>query len=105
MAYAIIQVGGKQFNVCEGDIVKVPLLSEEAGAAVEFDVLAYGDADKVEVGTPLVDGTRAKATIIEHGRGPKVIVFKKKRRIQYKKKHGHRQDYTAVRIDSISAAN
>jgi large subunit ribosomal protein L21 len=103
VAYAIIQAGGKQFRVTEGQVVRVPSIAAKVGAAVEFNVLVEGDGDRVEVGSPTVDGSRASATVVEHGRGPKIIVFKKKRRKQYKKTHGHRQDFTAVRIESIGA--
>ncbi len=103
MAYAIIQSGGKQFRVQEGEIVQVPSLVAEVGSAVEFDVLVSGDGDSVNIGAPVVDGLRVSGTVVEHGRGPKIIVFKKKRRKQYKKTHGHRQNYTAVKIDSLGS--
>ena len=103
MAYAIIQAGGKQFRVSEGEVVRIPLLTAEVGQTVELDVLAQSDGDRVDIGAPILDGLRATATVVEHGRGEKIIVFKKKRRKQYKKKHGHRQDYTAVRIESFGA--
>lgn len=103
MAYAIIQAGGKQFRVTEGQVVRVPSLAAKVGSSVEFDVLVSGNGDSVDVGAPLVDGSRVTGVVVEHGRGPKIIVFKKKRRKQYKKTHGHRQDFTAVRIESIGA--
>ncbi len=101
MSYAIIRTGGKQFRVEEGATVRVPALAEEAGASVEFEVLAVGGEDAPRVGAPLVAGARVAGTVVDHGRGDKVIVFKKKRRKQYKRKQGHRQGYTTVRIDSI----
>ena len=100
MSYAIIRSGGKQFRVVEGETVRVPSLGEAAGAGVEFDVLVVG-GDETKVGSPIVDGARVAGTIVEHGRGDKIIVFKKKRRKQYKRTQGHRQNYTAVKIDSI----
>jgi large subunit ribosomal protein L21 len=103
VAYAIIQAGGKQFRVTEGEVVRVPVITAEIGSSVEFDVLVSGDGDQINVGAPVLDGPRVTATVLEHGRGTKIIVFKKKRRKQYKKTHGHRQDFTAVRIDSIGA--
>jgi large subunit ribosomal protein L21 len=103
VAYAIIQTGGKQFRVTEGEVIRVPSLTADVGQTVELDVLAHGDGDRVDIGAPILDGLRVTATVVEHGRGPKIIVFKKKRRKQYKKKHGHRQDYTAVRIESFGA--
>lgn len=105
MAYAIIQAGGKQFRVSEGEVVRVPSINAEAGAKVNFDVLLNAGGEGAEVGAPFVDGIQVSATVIEHGREPKVIVFKKKRRKQYKKTHGHRQNFTAVRIDSIGAGS
>ena len=103
MAYAIIQSGGKQFRVQEGEVVQVPSLVAEVGSSVDFDVLVSGDGDTVNIGAPVVDGLRVSGTVVEHGRGPKIIVFKKKRRKQYKKTHGHRQNYTAVKIDSLGS--
>jgi large subunit ribosomal protein L21 len=101
VAYAVIKAGGKQFRVAEGEIIEVPSLSAEVGSRVEFDLLLKSDGETTTVGSPKIEGAKAEGTVIEHGRGTKVIVFKKKRRKQYKKKHGHRQDFTAVRIDSI----
>ena len=101
MAYAIIQTGGKQFRVSEGEVVRVPTLTAEVGDAVEFDTLATGDGDTIKIGTPVLDGVRVSGTVVEHGRGKKIIVFKMKRRKQYKKTHGHRQNFTAVKIESL----
>ncbi|HKS28501.1 MAG TPA: 50S ribosomal protein L21 [Pyrinomonadaceae bacterium] len=100
MAYAIIKSGGKQFRVEEGQQVRVPLMDKEVGSSVELDVLLMG-GDESKVGTPTVDGARVAATVIDHGRDTKIIVFKKKRRKQYKRTKGHRQDYTTLKIDSI----
>ena len=101
MAYAIIQSGGKQFRVSAGDIVHVPSLEAKVGDSVEFEALVTGDGDNVQLGAPLLDGVKIGGTVVEHGRGKKIIVFKKKRRKQYKKTHGHRHNYTAVKIDSL----
>ena len=101
MSYAIIRSGGKQFRVAEGETVRVPSLNEEAGKSVEFDVLVVGGDNETRVGAPTVDGARVAGTIVEHGRGDKIIVFKKKRRKQYKRTQGHRQNYTAVKIETI----
>ena len=100
MAYAIIQAGGKQFRVTEGEVVRIPSLDAEVGSSVELDALLQGDGDQIELG-----GKSITATVVEHGRGPKIIVFKKKRRKQYKKTHGHRQNFTAVRIESFGGAS
>lgn len=98
MAYAIVQTGGKQFRVTEGQVVRVPSLTAEVGDSVELEALLTGDGSSIELG-----GGTVPATVVEHGRGTKIIVFKKKRRKQYKKTHGHRQNYTAVRIGAIGA--
>ena len=99
MANAIIRSGGKQFRVEEGQQVRVPLMDKEVGSTVELDVLLMG-GDESKVGSPLVDGARVAATVVDHGRDTKIIVFKKKRRKQYKRTRGHRQDYTTLKIDS-----
>ena len=102
MAYAIIRSGGKQFRVEEGGTVRVPTLDKQAGEAVELEALVIGGGEGgVKVGTPAVEGARVTGTVVDHGRAPKVIVFKKKRRKQYKRTQGHRQNYTTVKIDSI----
>ena len=103
MAYAIIRTGGKQFKVSPGDIVRIPTLEEKnEGDSVEFtEVLASGDGKAVQIGSPTVDGARVTGTVVKNGRGPKIIVFKFKKRKQYKRKQGHRQNFTAVKIDSI----
>ena len=103
MAYAIIRTGGKQFRVTEGQVVKVPSLVAEVGAPVEFDALLSADGDQINVGSS--EGSNVSGTVVEHGRARKIIVFKKKRRKQYKKTHGHRQNFTAVRIDSVGGSS
>lgn len=102
VAYAIIEAGGKQLRVTEGDVVDVPSIQNEVGVSVEFDLLLHGNDDgEIRIGAPRLEQGRVTATVLEHGRQPKMIVFKKKRRKQYKKTHGHRQGFTRVRIDSI----
>jgi large subunit ribosomal protein L21 len=101
MAYAIIRSGGKQFRVEEGATVRLPSIDREAGETVELEALVVAVGDETRIGTPAVDGARVTGTVVEHGRGEKLIVFKKKRRKQYKRKQGHRQGFTAVKIDSI----
>ena len=103
MAYAVIRSGGKQFRVTPGEIVRVPSISgKKAGDSIEFaDVLVSGDGNDVQIGAPVLDGARVKGTVVSQGRAPKVIVFKFKRRKQYKRKQGHRQGFTSVKIDSI----
>ena len=97
MSFAIVRTGGKQFRVEKGAKVRVPSLKGDVGAAVELEVLATAD----RVGAPLVDGAKVSATVVDHGRGEKIVVFKKKRRKQYKRTKGHRQGYTTLKIDSI----
>lgn len=97
MSYAIIRTGGKQFNVKAGQVVIVPTISESAGKKVELEALLIGDGKKTNL-----DGGKVKATILSHGRNNKIIVFKKKRRKQYKRKYGHRQGFTEIKIDNIS---
>jgi large subunit ribosomal protein L21 len=95
--YAIIETGGKQYRVTPGQVVKIPSVAQEVGSTIRLNVLATGDGERFQVGT--VEGL--EATIVQHGRDKKVIVFKKKRRKQYKKTIGHRQDFTAVRIGPL----
>ena len=101
--YAIIATGGKQYKVAEGDIIKVEKLGAEAGETVTFDqVLAVNNGEMV-VGTPVVSGAKVTATVLGEGKGKKVIVYRYKRKSGYHKKNGHRQIFTEVKIDSITA--
>jgi len=100
VAYAIIQAGGKQFRVNEGDVVEAPSITAEVGSTVEFEALLFADGDQVKIAGS-GENQRVTGTVVEHGRARKIIVFKKKRRKQYKKTHGHRQNFTAVRIESV----
>lgn len=100
--YAVIKTGGKQYKVAKNDVILVERLTAEAGATVELDaVLMVGDDRGQTVGSPLVDGAHVAATVLEQARGEKIIVFKKKRRKNYRRKAGHRQDLTALRITDI----
>jgi large subunit ribosomal protein L21 len=102
MTSAIIRTGGQQFRVTEGDRLRIASLVGEAGQAVVFDeVLAIG-GDKPAIGTPLIPGAKVTAEIVQHGRGEKLIVFKFRRRKRYKRKMGHRQNFTEVKITSIA---
>jgi large subunit ribosomal protein L21 len=101
MSYAIIRTGGKQFRVEAGKQVRVPSIDKPAGESVELDVLMVAGDDGAKVGSTLDDGARVAATVVDHGRDDKIIVFKKKRRKHYKRKQGHRQGYTTLKIDSI----
>jgi large subunit ribosomal protein L21 len=101
--YAIIATGGKQYKVAEGDIIRVEKLGVEAGETYTFDqVLAVG-GDKMVIGTPVVEGATVTGSVVENGKAKKVIVYKYKRKSGYHKKNGHRQQYTAVKIDKINA--
>ena len=96
MSYAIIRTGGKQFAVAEGQTLRVPTIDKKAGETVEIETLVVGEGPDAKFG-----GATLNATVISHGRGEKVIVFKKKRRKQYKRKQGHRQGYTEIKIEKI----
>ena len=100
--YAVVKSGGKQYRVQSGESVRVESLPAEVGAAVSFDeVLMVGEGESVRVGTPFVAGVKVNATVVAHGRGEKVHIFKMRRRKHYQKSQGHRQGYTEVRIDDI----
>ena len=101
---AIIKTGGKQYRVSTGDVLRVEKLEGEAGAAVTFDeVLMLGAGDGATIGTPRVDGAAVSAEIVKHGKGAKVIIYKFRRRKQYRRKRGHRQPFTEVKITEIKA--
>jgi large subunit ribosomal protein L21 len=103
--FAVIRTGGKQYRVAPNDLVTVEKLAGEPGDAVEFDeVLMVGDGAEVATGTPLVAGAAVSAEVIEQSRAPKIIVFKKKRRHNYRRKRGHRQYQTVLRITAIRSA-
>jgi large subunit ribosomal protein L21 len=102
MSSAIVRTGGKQFRVEQGATVRVPSVKQDVGASVELEVLVATDGQDTRVGTPLVEGAKVMATIVDHGRAPKIIVFKKKRRKHYKRTKGHRQGYTTLKIESIA---
>jgi large subunit ribosomal protein L21 len=102
MAYAVIKTGGKQFVVEKGSRIRIPSIDAEAGKSIELDAMLTaangGDADG-----PVVGAAKVSATVIDHGRGTKIVIFKKKRRKHYKRKQGHRQGYTTITIDSIGS--
>jgi large subunit ribosomal protein L21 len=103
--YAIVRTGGKQYQVAQGDQLRVESLAGNVGETVELDdILLVADGEKVQIGKPQVAGAKVTATIVEQGKAKKVLVYKKKRRQGYEVKNGHRQQYTALRIDGISAA-
>ena len=99
--YAVIETGGKQYRVQEGDVITVEKLNAEAGDKVTFDkVLLMSDGKDVKVGTPYLDAA-VSGSVVENGKGKKVIIFKYKAKKDYRKKQGHRQPYTMVKIDSL----
>ena len=100
--YAVLKTGGKQYRVAANDILEVEKLPAEAGETIELgEVLMIGDGEATEVGAPLVEGARVAAEVLEQKRGKKVIVFKKKRRKNYRRTRGHRQDLTVLRIAGV----
>lgn len=102
--FAIIETGGKQFRVEEGRSLKVAKLPAQAGSAITLDkILLVGAGADVKIGQPFVAGATVQCEVVDHGRDKKIIVFKKKRRKDYRKKQGHRQDYTLLKVTSIQA--
>ncbi|CAN5538677.1 MAG: 50S ribosomal protein L21 [Pyrinomonadaceae bacterium] len=96
MSYAIIRTGGKQFPVETGQTLRVPTIGEKEGKKVDIEALVTGEGKDAKFG-----GATVSATVVSHGKGDKIIVFKKKRRKQYKRKQGHRQGYTEIKIEKI----
>jgi large subunit ribosomal protein L21 len=102
--YAVIQTGGKQYRVAEGETLRVEKLAASAGDKLSFDPLLFADdGGNVQVGRPLVGGVKVEAEVVEQGLGKKIIIFKYKRRKSYRRKQGHRQPYTALKITAIKA--
>ncbi|HZT86576.1 MAG TPA: 50S ribosomal protein L21 [Stellaceae bacterium] len=102
--FAVIRTGGKQYKVATDDVIAVEKLDGEPGATIELaEVLMVGDGASVSSGTPLVAGASVSATLVEHRLGDKVIIFKKKKRQNYRRKRGHRQPQTVLRITGINA--
>lgn len=100
--YAVILTGGKQYQVKEGDIIKVEKLDVEQGSTIDFnEVLLISGEGSTAVGSPYVEGAKVSAEVLEHGKGKKIVVFKYKAKKGYSKKQGHRQPYTALKISSI----
>jgi len=101
--YAVIRSGGKQYRVSPGQTIRLEKVAGEAGTKVQLgEVLLIENDGKFQSGSPLLSNARVEATVLEHDRADKVIVFKKKRKKQYRRTRGHRQSYTAVRIESIT---
>ncbi len=101
--YAVIKTGGKQYRVAPGEKIKIEQIPADVGAQIVLDqVLMVAEGDAVKVGNPTVSGAKVSATVIAHGRGQKVRIFKMRRRKHYQKTQGHRQNYTEIRVDAIN---
>ncbi len=101
--YAVVTTGGKQYKVEKGETLKIEKIPGEIGSQIDFDqILMVSDGDRVEIGQPLVENAVVHGHIVEQGKHKKILVFKYKRRKRYRRKQGHRQQFTAVRIDDIS---
>ena len=102
--YALVKTGGKQYRVAKDDTILVErLVAEEGEQVILRDIVMLGDGDKVTIGTPLVDGAAVSATVLRQTRGPKIIIFRRKRRKNHRRTHGHRQDLTLLKINDIAA--
>jgi large subunit ribosomal protein L21 len=104
--YAVFKTGGKQYRVVPGTRLRIPSLEAEPGAKVTFDqvLLAGEEGAQIHVGTPTVAGATVTAEIVRHGRAPKVMLFKRKRRDGYRRKKGHRQGFTEIRVEAVALA-
>ncbi|MBK6982517.1 MAG: 50S ribosomal protein L21 [Betaproteobacteria bacterium] len=101
--YAVIKTGGKQYRVSPGESIKIEQVEADVGATSVLDqVLMVAEGDAVKVGTPTLTGAKVSATVVSHGRGPKIRIFKMRRRKHYQKTQGHRQNYTEIRVDAIN---
>ena len=103
MSYAVIQTGGKQYKVKSGEIIKIEKLRDsKPDAKIEFkDILAYGDNKIIEIGTPIIQGSKVEANLIKNSKNRTVLIFKKRRRQNSRRKNGHRQEYSLIRINKI----
>jgi len=101
--YAVIKTGGKQYRVTTGEKLKIEQIPADVGSQITLDqVLMVGEGESVKVGNPLVSGAKVTATVVSHGRGDKVRIFKMRRRKHYQRTQGHRQNYTEIRVDAIA---
>ena len=102
--YAVIEAGGKQHRVIEGESIRVEKIEAETGSTIDFDrVLMVGEGETVKVGTPVIDGAKVSAEVVQHGRSDKVTILKFKRRKHHMKRQGHRQWFTAIKITAINS--
>ena len=103
--YAVVNTGGKQYKVQQGEVLRIEKIPGDVGSPVNFDrVLMFSDGENVSIGQPVLDNVAVEGHIVEQGKAKKIIVFKYKRRKRYRRKQGHRQEFTAVQIDSIKGA-
>ena len=103
--YAIVNISGKQFKATEGTRIRIPKQAGDTGAKLTFDnVLLFHDGTNTQIGTPTVSGASVTATVVDHGRERKILIYKKKRRKGYQRKNGHRQWYTEIEIQKIKAS-
>ena len=107
MSYAVIQTGGKQYKVKSGEIIKIEKLPDaKTDSKIEFkDILAYGDNKTIEIGAPIIQGSKVEANLIKNSKNRTVIIFKKRRRQNSRRKNGHRQEYSLIRINKIFSKN
>ncbi len=104
--YAVVHTGGKQYKVQEGQVLRFEKIPGDVGSAVTFDqILMFSDGNDVNIGQPVIDGISVEGHIVEQGKAKKILVFKYKRRKRYRRKNGHRQQFTAVQIDRIKAGS
>jgi len=101
MAHAVIRTGGKQYRVAAGDVIRVEKLDGDAGSKIVFDEVLFVDGDAPKFGAPLVAGAKVSGEIVRQARGEKLVIFKFKRRKKYRRKNGHRQSFTAVKITEV----
>ena len=103
MSYAVIQTGGKQYKVKAGEILKIEKFKDsKPDSKIEFkEILAYGDDKNIEVGSPLINGAKVEANLLENGKNRTVLIFKKRRRKNSRRKNGHRQQYSLIKINKI----
>jgi large subunit ribosomal protein L21 len=104
VSYAVIEAGGTQYRVAKGEVIRVPSLRADVGSTVEFKPLVINDGENIIIGNPLVENALVRCSILDSGRSRKLVVFKFRRRKHYRRKKGHRKDYTTIRIDDITTA-
>jgi large subunit ribosomal protein L21 len=103
IVYAIVKIGGFQFRATPNGVLRVPKINMDVGGEVTInDVLLFSNGENIEVGQPFVEGKSLQAEVVAHGRDKKIVVFKKKRRKKYRRKNGHRQDFTEIRVKDFS---